>query len=153
MVNTIVLPRNAVNSTITILFNLIHLDVSSIETFSEFQIMCCKVISSDLKMLILVVDHRNSVLGIIGNDYIDDIKFCVYERPESQISKQVTILVELFKSINFSFIRGSRFRSAFLSVTHSWWFILISSILATLGKTSKWFGIEATTFVWRYIHI
>ena len=69
----IVLVGNGVNGSIVALLDVVHLDVSSFVNSFEELVVLGKGVADDFKVLILVVDDSNALLGVISDDHLDNV--------------------------------------------------------------------------------
>jgi hypothetical protein len=65
--------------TIIALFDVVHLNVSALKYLLKDHVVVDQAISLELKILIFIVDDGNALLGIISDDYSDDVHLCVDE--------------------------------------------------------------------------
>jgi hypothetical protein len=65
--------------TIITLLDVVHLDVSALKYLLKDHVVVDQAISLELKVLIFIIDDGHTILGIISDDYCDDVHLCVNE--------------------------------------------------------------------------
>lgn len=69
----VVLVGNGVYGSIVALLDVVHLNISAFVNSFEELIVLGKRVANDFKVLILVVDNSNALLGVIGDDHLDNV--------------------------------------------------------------------------------
>jgi hypothetical protein len=81
--STVVLIGYGIDGSIITLFDIVHLDVSSlVHSFENFVVFCERV-AHYFEMLVFVVDDSHAFFRVVSDDHLDYIKLCVDECSQS----------------------------------------------------------------------
>lgn len=63
------------------------------------------MISLEFEMFVFIVYNSDTVLGVVGDDHLNNIHLCIDKGSKCEILEEFTVFIELLKTLDVCFIR------------------------------------------------